>query len=180
MPARVRWRPRPPEPLCCVSWILLGCVPATLTVSRCIGVGVVTPIICGLGGDRLGQRILELRTCLDPELSVGPAEMCLDGLRRDPELLGDLAVGPPGYRDPNHAQLARSERVAPGHPVAPRARPRERQLRAGLAGERRGTADDGGVEPFGEACAGRLAPPGSSLGGAEVHERTRVLESGRG
>src|SRR5262245_46829199 len=67
----------------------------------------------------LPERRGQLATGRDAELSVGAPEVPLDGLERDVELVGDLAVRASLSGEARDPQLARGERLDPPPQVAP-------------------------------------------------------------
>ena len=122
----------------------------------------------------------QARAAADRELRVGVRELRLDGLGRDEQSLGDLAVAEPTGGHPRGAQLGGGQRVA-GRSAALTSRPRPArdQLRAGSLGERAAPRAARGRSACVKRSRAALALAARPEPDAEIHQCAGVLESSR-
>src|SRR4051794_27399161 len=93
------------------------------------------------GGRRCwAQRGGQVPAAGEVELAIRAAEVHLDGLRREVEVTGDLAVAGPLRRDLRHAALCGCERIGSGARRRTRAAAREQQFRLGAVAQGTGAA----------------------------------------
>jgi len=105
--------------------------------------------------------------------------MPLDGLERDVELVGDLAVGAALGREAHDAQLAGGQRLHAGAPFAARAGAGCAQLLACAGAQRPRAAAGGELERLGERFARLHALSGAAQCRPKLRERPRSLQQRR-
>src|SRR3954469_23808397 len=130
------------------------------------------------GGRRWAQSGGQIPAAGDLELAIRAAEVHLDGLRREVELTGDLAVAGALRRDLRHAALCGRERIRTGARRRTRAAAREQQFRPGAVAHGAGAAGVGGVVGVAQDRARGAPLAGSAPAGAELGQRARVFEPG--
>ena len=135
--------------------------------------------MCATFGVPSGQGGGELRACADVELLEDVGEVGLDGASGDVELLGDLAVGVAVGGEVRHAMLCGSQRLWAGERGTARAGAGRLQLVARAIGEQSHAAALGDVERLPQRGAGVGPAIGAPEGGADVDERSRMLELDR-
>src|SRR4051812_41160794 len=106
--------------------------------------------------------------------------MEFDGLRRDEERLGDVAVRLPLGRERADAALARRERRGTAERFGARPRARRVQLLPDALGERLRLAERGELEREAQRLARLGRPSGAALRSSERGERLGMLEAGDG
>jgi hypothetical protein len=109
-------------------------------------VGSSACLVCALGFG-VPERVGQLGPTADAEFAIGAAEVHLDRLLRDVQLLGDLSVGLAGGGQASEAQLARGEGVTACEPVTSGPSAAGAKLLARAVGERGGAAVACEVEP---------------------------------
>jgi hypothetical protein len=114
----------------------------------------------------------------DPELSKRSADVHLDRLDGEEELLSDLPVGQAGCRHLGDAPLRRGQRVDPAHKLPAYAPACRAELLDGALDQPVGVAAAGEIDrrvQWLTGC-GALVPTAQSR--AEVHQRMRVQQTG--
>src|SRR5215211_6858935 len=123
-----------------------------------------------------GERPRQLRAGADVELAVGVAEVGLDRLEREEELLRDLAVGPAFGGHLGDAAFTGGEGLDPDWDEAAQLLAGGPELAVGALGERERATAPRQLEAGAQRLAGVASMAGAPQAGPKVGEGACVLE----